>query len=149
MSRESPAKKRTTTDLRKRDRGGRKAWEPTDDERLLVQSCMASGDFTQEQIAAVLRVDHETLVKHCREELGGGRQTLNAKISGALAKKALDGDLGSIIWYEKTRRGFRDTSRHELTGADGGPIDSRSVVLEITADMSPQDAADAYQRLLG
>lgn len=143
------AKKRTTTDLRKRPRGGRKAWEPTDDERLMIESCMASGDFTQEQIASVLRVDHETLVKHCRAELGGGRQALNARISGALAKKALDGDLGAIVWYEKTRRGYRDTSRHELTGANGQPIQTVAGVVQITADMSPQEAADAYSKLLG
>ncbi len=117
----------------------------------MVQACMASGDFTQEQIAAALSVDHETLVKHCKAELADGRQVLNAKISGTLAKKAVDGDLGAIIWYEKTRRGYRDTSRHELTGADGGPIDSRSAVMvaDITPEMDAAQAAEAYRKLLG
>lgn len=144
MTRKTAGRDRSLT-----GKAGKPPWQPTDAERLMVESCMASGDFTQEQIAAVLRVDHDTLVKHCREELGGGRQALNAKVSGALAKKALDGDLGAIVWYEKTRRGFRDTSRHELTGADGRPIQTVAGVVQITADMSPQEAADAYSKLLG
>lgn len=144
-----PTKKRSSVALRKR--GGNAPWQPTDDERLLVQACMATGDFTQEQIAAALRVDCDTLVKHCKAELAHGRGDLNAKVGSTLAKKAIEGDLGALIWYEKTRRGFRDTTRHEMTGKDGGPIDSRSLVgvVEVTPDMTAAQAAEAYQKLLG
>lgn len=145
------AVKRSSRPLRMRRKPGRPAWCPTDDERRMVQACMASGDFTQEAIAAALGVDHETLVKHCKAELTDGRQSLNAKVSATLAKKALDGDMTAIIWYEKTRRGYRDTSRHELTGADGGPIDSRNATLlvEITPEMDAGQASEVYKKLLG
>jgi hypothetical protein len=145
----NPVKKRTSTPLRMRRKPGRPAWEPTEDERRMIRACIASGGFTYEQIAAALRVDKETMVKHCKDDLEAGKSVVNATIDATLAGKAMNGDLGAIVWWDKTRRGYRDTVRNELTGADGGPIDSRSVVVEITPDMTPQQAAEAYRKLLG
>lgn len=82
----------------------------------MVMACMASG-FTQEQVAAILKIDHETLVKHCRHELDVGHLEIDAKIGGKLVQKCLAGDLGSIIWYEKTRRGMKETSGLEHSGS--------------------------------
>lgn len=125
----------------------RPPWQPTDEQRMMVKLCKADGGFTHEQIAAVLKIDADTLFKHCKEELQTGKLEVDAKIGGKLVQKCLAGDLGSIVWYEKTRRGFKDLTGLELTGANGGPIDSRSI--NITAEMSATEAADAYLKLVG
>lgn len=44
---------------------------------------------------------------------------------------------------------FKDRIASELTGKDGGPIETKSAVVEITADMTAEQAAEAYHKLLG
>lgn len=101
--------------------GGRPKWEPTKEERLLVELAVGAG-YTQEQIADHLGRSIDSLQRHCRTELDKGAMRANVKVSGALYTKAMKGDIAAIIWWEKTRRGMRDTSRHEHSGPDGGAI---------------------------
>lgn len=104
--------------------GGRPRWEPTKEERLLVELAVAAG-YTQEQIAEQLGKSIDSLQRHCRTELDNGAFRANVKVSGALYTKAMKGDVTAIIWWEKTRRGMKDTSRHEHGGPNGGAIPFR------------------------
>lgn len=127
---------------------GRPAWEPTAEQRMMVKVCMGTG-FTQEQVAALLGVDHDTLVKHCREELAIGHLEIDAKIGGKLVQKCLAGDTACLIFYHKTRRGWSEKQRHEHSGPDGAPIAQVHGHIEITAEMTQQQAAEAYTKMLG
>jgi hypothetical protein len=105
--------------------GGRKPWQPNDEQRMFVTAL--SGRATQETIARVLGTTVDTLVKHCREELNGGQEVAYAHIDSALFKKAMAGDTTAIIWYEKSRRRFHEVTAHEHSGPNGAPIEHRDM----------------------
>ena len=46
-----------------------------------------------------------------------------------LLSKVRRGNLGAICFYLKTQAGYRETNRTELTGADGGPIETNNNIL--------------------
>jgi hypothetical protein len=98
-------------------------FEPTDDERNLVEQMTAVG-IPQESIALVIRdgIDDKTLRKHFRRELDTAKIKANAKIGGTLFNKAMGGDTTAAIFWAKTQMGWKETSAHEFTGKDGGPI---------------------------
>ena len=83
-------------------------WQPTDEERRLVQHYVSIG-YTQPQIAALLDKSEDSLQRYCRRELDLGALVVNAKIGGKLFQKAMDGDTGALIWWSKTRMGWRET----------------------------------------
>lgn len=117
-----PATQRADTARPKR---GRPLWEPNDDQRRIVTAL--SGRESQETIARVLGISVETLVKHCPDELAAGQQVAYAHIEGALFKEAMAGNVTAIIWYEKSRRKYREVTAHEHTGRDGAPIEMRDM----------------------
>jgi hypothetical protein len=43
------------------------------------------------------------------------------------------GNLGAIVWYEKTRKGYSDRVQQEMTGRDGEAIKITSNVFSHTA----------------
>lgn len=97
-------------------------WEPSAQERLSVEVGVANG-YSRQEIADALEKSVDSLERHCAKELKCGDIKAGMKISGALMQKAMKGDVGAIVWWEKTRRGMKDQSRTEHTGKDGGPIE--------------------------
>jgi len=97
-------------------------WDPTDEERKLVEHCISIG-FTQEQTALVLDRSVDSLERHCRRELDVGKLKVDAKVGAKFIDKCMKGDTACLIFYHKTRRGWRETDRRELTGPDGRPIE--------------------------
>lgn len=91
---------------------GRPAWEPTDEQRRLVEHYVSLG-YTQEQVAALLETSVDSLARHCRRELDLGALTVNAKIGGKLYQKAMAGDTASLIFWAKTRMGWKETTLTE------------------------------------
>jgi hypothetical protein len=92
-------------------------FKPTDDERMLVEQMSAVG-IPQESICLIIRdgIDDKTLRKHFRKELDTALVKANAKVSGSLYNKAINGDTSSIIWWEKTRQGRREGADVNITG---------------------------------
>jgi hypothetical protein len=76
--------------------GGRPAWQPTDEQRRIVQILRGSGIPT---IAKVLRVWQPTLRKACREELRHGFEDIKVRMILALTKRALGGDTQAMIYW--------------------------------------------------
>ena len=93
--------------------GGRPRWEPTALERAKIEVAAAMG-WKQDQIARAIGVSIDSLERHCRKELDAGADAANLKVGGALYAKAMKGDTGAIIWWEKTRGGMADRTRHEF-----------------------------------
>lgn len=78
-------------------------------------------------IAGIIRCSEDTLGRRFREELDFGKAHSEALVGATLFQKALEGDIGAIVWFEKTRMGMKDTSRHEHSGVDGKPIELKDM----------------------
>ena len=101
----------------------RPSWEPTEEERRLVEHYVSIG-YTQEQIASLMKRSVDSLDRQCRDELDNGALRVNAKIGGKLFQKAMAGDTTSLIFWAKTRMGWKETSTLDLnaTGSLGDLI---------------------------
>ena len=73
----------------------------------------------QEDIAATIGCCVETTLKLYGQEHKEGRAVANAKIGKRLFEKAMDGDTTALIFWCKTRMGWRETQKVDLTSSDG------------------------------
>jgi len=113
---------------------GRPRFEPTDGDRERVKK-MAGFGLTQSQMASVIinpstekHIDRETLQDVFPTELKTGAVVANEKVAMSLYEKATGKGSQSVtaaIWWTKVRMGWRGESL-ELTGKDGGPIETAS-----------------------
>lgn len=117
---------------------GRPLWEPTDEERRLVEHYVTMG-YTQEQIAALMDKSVDSLDRHCRTELNTGMLRTNAKVGGKLFQKAMSGDTAAMIFWMKTRARWKETSVQELTGKDGDPI---AMAAAVKLEAAPQEVLE-------
>ena len=104
-------------------RKGRPPYEPTEDQRRIV-NIMAAGGLQQAQIAAAIGVSRPTLEKYFREELDGGGAKAHGMVVANLFRQATKDDpraTAAAIFWAKTRLGWRDVTSHELSGPNGGP----------------------------
>lgn len=102
---------------------GRPAFVPTDDERRQVEALSGYG-VPQDQIAILVRggIHLDTLREHFSTELLTGKAKANGQIGKTLFQKAIAGDTAAAIWWSKSQMRWADTHKHELTGANGGPL---------------------------
>ncbi len=103
---------------------GRKPFEPTDDERKQVEIISGYG-LPLEQIAVLIRdgIDADTLRKYFATELKSGKAKANAQVGKTLFQKVMAGDTTAAIWWSKTQMRWSEVQKHELTGADGAPLE--------------------------
>jgi hypothetical protein len=92
--------------------------EPTQATREVVKLHALVGT-RQEVIADILEIDDKTLRKYYREELDQSLSKANAAIGGALFNKAKGGDTSAMIFWLKTRAGFRERQEIDHTSSDG------------------------------
>ena len=123
---------------------GRKPFEPTDHERKQVEAMSGYG-LPIEQIAVLVRdgIDTDTLRKHFAQELISGKAKANAQVGKTLFQKVMAGDTTAAIWWSKTQMRWKEVQQHELTGADGAPLEFAKierVVIRGKADTENSDA---------
>ena len=123
---------------------GRPAFEPTDHERKQVEAMSGYG-LPIEQIAVLVRdgIDYDTLRKHFAQELISGKAKANAQVGKTLFQKVMAGDTTAAIWWSKTQMRWKEVQQHELTGADGAPLEFAKierVVIRGKADTENSDA---------
>jgi len=114
----------------------RKPHEPTDKDRKQV-SLMAGIGLTHDQIAKIIGISDETLRKYYDKELELSAAMMNAQVAQNLFSIATSkgaGSVASAIFWMKTRGGWREIERKEITGADGTPIAVASVDLRGLSD---------------
>lgn len=109
---------------RKREPG----FTPSEQQRLEVEVGSAFG-IPQEQLCRAIinprtrkPIDGKTLRKKFAPEIANGIARWKMRIAGWLAADAAKGDRAVRIFLGKVVLGLRETSRHEHTGKDGGPI---------------------------
>lgn len=100
---------------------GRPPHEPTDQNRLQVKTLAAVG-IRHEDIAAKLGFSADTLTKYYRQELDEGRIDANAQIGKSLYEQARSGNTAAMIFWLKTRAGWKETMVNEHTGINGSPL---------------------------
>lgn len=93
----------------------RKAHEPTDDNRSKIET-MAGYGLPQDQIAQVMRISETTLKKYYGEELKRGAAVANSLVAESLFKQCRQGNTTALIFWAKTRMGWKDTTAHEHSG---------------------------------
>ena len=114
---------------------------PTPEKRQIVQQHATLGT-DQESIARIIGIDAKTLRLHYRDELDLATAKANATIGGALFNKAKGGDTTAMIFWMKTRAGWSEKSLTEITGRDGGPIQTEAMNPDVAS------AIDAIARKL-
>ena len=107
---------------------------PTDDQRRLVEHYCSIG-YTQDQIAALMDISDVTLRRYYEKELKNGALKVNAQVGGKLFQKAMSGDTASLIFWAKTRMGWKESTAVEHSGPGGGNIKIETIdVSKLSAD---------------
>lgn len=126
--------------------GGKPEFLPTDQHREIVKLAAAVG-IPQTDIGWLIEgISEGTLVKYFRDELRIGKTQANFRVGGTLYQMAtgpLDAKNTALaaIWWSKTQMGWKDTTRVEQTGADGGPIKTENAVVVFLPDNGRGDTS--------
>jgi len=108
-------------------KAGRKPKVLTDKQRAEVETLAAF--LSAEQVADYFGIGRTTFFAIMERDpsIGElykrGKSKVVAKVAQGLIQKALSGDTTSAIFFLKTQARWRETERHEITGADGAPIE--------------------------
>jgi len=118
-------------DLSKDNEEGGKVGRPphlvSDDTRNKVYTLSTVGT-RHEDIASVLNISHDTLVKYYKEELDKGRIEANASVAETLFKQAKEGNTTAMIFWLKSRAKWKESTQHEISGnPDGTPVEVKIV----------------------
>jgi len=122
--------------------------EPTEKTRAEV-AALASFGVPHDSISEYMGLAPKTLRKHYREELDNSSIKANANVARFLYQSATGSTLKdgatyadctrAAMFWAKTRMGWSETSKHEVTGKDGGPIESK--------DLTERDAEELASRI--
>jgi hypothetical protein len=127
-------------------KGGRPPMVVTDVMRRTVRA-MAGYGIKHSDICKVIGCHKEALYKYFREELDKAIVEANAQVAQSLFLRATKGEgkdaVTAQIFWLKCNAGWKETSRIEVTGKDGAPIEN---IHKLVND--PIEAARAYQRLM-
>ena len=106
---------------------GRPPHLPNADTRNKVYMLSTVGT-RHEDIASVLSISHDTLVKYYKEELDKGRIEANASVAETLFKQAKEGNTTAMIFWLKSRARWKESTQHEISGnPDGTPVEVKII----------------------
>jgi len=106
---------------------GRPEHQVTDQTKNQV-SMMSAFGLRQYEIAQLMGITEDTLVKYYRHELDTGLNRAIVSVASKVYKTAVsdkNNALNAATFFLKTRGGWRENSSIELTGAHGGPLQVR------------------------
>jgi hypothetical protein len=135
MSKRKKRKKR-----RKRKKTGRKLWLPSHADILKVEELVGAG-LTHDQIADYFGINRATLYRRKSElsdfcdAIKRGTMKMQIATGGKIFQLGQKGNLGALIWLEKTR--FGKTDRVQVAGDANQPLRIRE---EIRHKLSKRDA---------
>lgn len=81
---------------------------------------LAARGLSQAEICLVIGISEDTLSRRkadtaaIAEAIKGGRAKAASEIGNVLYRMAQGGDLGAIVWWEKTRRGLSDRVQQQI-----------------------------------
>jgi hypothetical protein len=92
---------------------GRKAFEPTEEQRKLVSQLVAVG-VRQEDLPIFFDVCLNTIRLHFAEEIANAKLKANAAIARKLYNEAVDGNITAMIFWLKTQAGWSERNTLDL-----------------------------------
>lgn len=114
-----------------------------------VESAAADG-LTEGEVAARLGISQDTITRRKKssadfaDAIKRGRARADAEVTSQLFKKVRKGDLGAIIWYEKTRKKYSDRVDTEVSGPNGGAIEIKATDYRAAiAPLAPRSMGDS------
>ena len=122
-------------------KAGRPAKTLTDKQRGEVETLAAF--LSIEQLADYFGIGRTTFYALAEkdpeilEHYKRGKSKAIAHIAQGLIQKARAGDTTSAIFFLKTQARWRETERHEITGADGGPLELSRIERVIVDKVKP------------
>jgi hypothetical protein len=114
---------------------GAKPLVPDDADRALVAQ-LASFGLPHDDIRKLIitrrgkPINQNTFTKHFAEELANGRLHANAKVAQSLFRKAISGNPACMIFWLKTRAGWREKMDIEVAGQGGGPMEVKHIGMD-------------------
>jgi len=133
-----------------KNRVGGVQYIPTYGRRVQVAAMSACG-YTLDQIASELDINVKTLNDRFPAELATAKEYATAAMGLNLYQKGMGDGPGAIqatIFWLRSRAGWRESpSSLELTGKDGGPVQSVTAAVSAPA-ASASDAIALYKRLI-
>jgi len=76
---------------------------------------LAACDYTMEELAAEFDVHLDTIRARFSASLKKGRLRGNGSLKRRIFAKAMEGDIGALVWLTKNRFGYRDKQPDEAT----------------------------------
>jgi len=122
-------------------KAGRPAKQLTDKQRGEIETLAAF--LSIEQLADYFGIGRTTFYALAEkdpeilEHYKRGKSKAIAHIAQGLIQKARAGDTTSAIFFLKTQARWRETERHEITGADGGPLELSRIERVIVDKVKP------------
>ena len=108
--------------MTEKKKNGRPSHKPTAEQRKLVTDLVLAG-MPQKEIAEVLDIGHMTLKEHYKDELSKNKWKRLNGVAKNIYKWAMEENCrASAFFIMKTQGGWREVSRMEHTGEDGGGI---------------------------
>lgn len=107
----------------------------TDEQRAMVRSMGAAG-LAWQTIQSCLPgapKDQKTFVRLFQTELVTSPHLVTAKAVSKLVAAIDRSEAWAICFWLKTKAGFRETERHEITGVEGGPVEHKIIVEYVDA----------------
>jgi hypothetical protein len=102
----------------KDEHGRLEQFEPTKDQRELVETMAANG-VAEEVIAKLLKVSRMTVRRRFKQELADGRALVTARMGASLVREGIAGNVAAIKYWLLTRGG----PEWKLTVADVRGLD--------------------------
>lgn len=109
--------------MTRKKHSGCKGYTANDADRLFVSRSVRAGSRIND-IADCLNITDDTLRKHFRYEIMTARETLKASAVGVLEDSLQDGSLDAAKYVLSRVAGWSETNKTEVTGKDGGPVQS-------------------------
>lgn len=92
----------------------------------------------EEEIALALGMSYRTLQRRKKDyvdfvdAIKRGKAKANIFVGGKLMEQIKAGNIAATIFWMKTRCGWKETQRQEVTGANGAPLQMAPATLELT-----------------
>lgn len=120
---------------------GRPAYEADEKTRAQVKMLAAMG-IPDYDIAKVIGLSGPTMRKYYMAELETGHIEANAQVAQSLFKQATNKEkpnVSAAIFWLKCRAEWRETTAVELTGKDGGPMETVTRIELVGMDGDGED----------
>jgi hypothetical protein len=126
--RRGPRAKTTEEYVKAPGADGVPAWEPSEAEKEQIMAYAGFG-MSIDETSVLLGISEQTLHAHLEKVQSfraHGLAIAKSRVRQAVYQQAVMGSLGHARFFEERVLGYQPNQRVEMTGADGGPVETRT-----------------------